>query len=100
MSGPWRRVGTGDPQVEVVVDGRRVLAFADESVATLLLRLGLDHFGAHPKTGAPLAPFCLMGNCFGCLCTIDGRPGTRACLEPVVDGIDVVTGAPAPEASA
>ena len=93
MSGPWRRVGSESPRVELTVDGRPVRAFADESVATLLLRLGLDHFGAHPKTGEPLAPYCLMGTCFGCLCTIDGRPSTQACLEPVVDGLEVVTGA-------
>ena len=78
--------------IEVIVDGRATRAFAGESVATLLLRLGHDHFGPHPKTGAPLAPYCLMGTCFGCLCTIDGRPGSQACLEPVADGLRVETG--------
>lgn len=102
MSGPWRRLpddARGDEHgegraraVAVLVDGRATRAFADESVATLLLRLGHDHFGTHPKSGAPLAPYCLMGTCFGCLCTIDGRPGSQACLEPVVDGLEIETG--------
>ena len=101
MSGPWRRLPDeardgpreDDPrEVEVIVDGRPTRAFADESVATLLLRLGHDHFGTHPKTGAPLAPYCLMGTCFGCTCTIGGRPGSQACLEPVADGLEIETG--------
>ena len=36
----------------------------------------------HPRTGRPVGPACLMGACFGCVCTIDGRPGSQACLEP------------------
>lgn len=89
----WRRLDTNEADVAVQVDGRTVPAFAGESVATLLLRLGHDHFGPHPTTGAPLAPLCLMGSCFGCLCTINGRPGSQACLQPVVDGLEIETGA-------
>ena len=97
--GLWRRVDRdGCPELDVVVDGRTVRAFGDESVATLLLRLGHTHVGRHPANGGPLAPWCLMGTCFGCLCTIDGRPGTQACLVPVVQGLEILTdaGAPAP----
>lgn len=92
-SGLWRRAPSSpdEPSVTVTLDGREVRAFAGESVATLLLRLGYDHFGTHPTSGAPLAPWCLMGTCFGCLCTIDDRPGSQACLEPVRDGLVIVT---------
>jgi len=100
MSGVWRRLDGAAASVDVTVDGRAVKAFADETVATLLLRLGLDHFGPHPKGDAALAPYCLMGTCFGCLCTIDDRPGSQACLEPVIDGLEIVTGDGAPSAEA
>jgi len=33
--------------------------------------------------------FCGMGVCFVCLVTVDGRPGVRACLEPVRDAMRV-----------
>ena len=101
MSGPWRRIDDGTvADVELTVDGAPVRAFEAETVATLLLRLGRDHFGPHPKTGEPLAPWCLMGSCFGCLCTVDGRPGTQACLVPVAPGLEIRTGASAPPAGA
>jgi NADH dehydrogenase/NADH:ubiquinone oxidoreductase subunit G len=35
-----------------------------------------------------------VGVCFGCLCCIDERPGTQACLEPVRDGMTVQTERP------
>lgn len=90
--GVWRRLeGQGRAGIDVVVDGLPARAFEGESVAMLLLRLGRDHFGPHPTTGEPLAPWCLMGTCFGCLCTIDGRSGTQACLVPVAQGLDVIT---------
>ena len=82
----------GDP-VTVVVNGQPVQAHLGETVATVLLRLGYLAFGNSPVTGKPLAPACMMGVCFGCLCRIDGRPGTQACLEPVQDGLTVDTDA-------
>lgn len=60
-------------------------------MATVLLREGYRAFGRHPVTGAPLAPTCMMGVCFGCLCRIDGRPGSQACLAPVREGLVVET---------
>jgi len=94
--GVWRSLPRTDGiPVEVVVDGLPVRAYGGETVATLLLRLGHDHFGRHPGTDRPMAPWCLMGSCFGCLCTIDDRPGSQACLVPVSDGLTVRTGASA-----
>jgi predicted molibdopterin-dependent oxidoreductase YjgC len=34
-----------------------------------------------------------MGICFECVVTVDGVPNVRACLEPVRNGMDVVTDA-------
>lgn len=87
----WRRVGSG-ASVRILVDGEPVEARAGESVASALLATGRTSFGDHPKTGEPLAPFCLIGHCFGCVCTIDGRPGSQACLTPVAAGMRVDTG--------
>lgn len=90
MSG-FRRIGGGST-VRIVVDGEAVEARAGESVATALLAAGHRHVARHPKTGEPLAPFCLVGHCFGCLCTIDDRPNSQACLTPVAPGMRVETG--------
>lgn len=68
------------------VDGAPVPAREGETVAAALLRAGHAAFGRHPVTGAPVGPACLMGACFGCLVTLDGRPGVQACLVPARDG--------------
>lgn len=87
----WTHTDPPGETVTVRVNGQPATARAGETVATLLLRLGHRAFGRHPVTGEPLAPFCMMGVCFGCLCRIDGRPGSQACLEPVRDGMTVET---------
>lgn len=88
----WKRAIPPGETVTIHVNGQTVTATPDETVATVLLRLGTRSFGINPASGYPQAPACLMGVCFGCLCRIDGRPGTQACLEQVRDGMAVETG--------
>lgn len=90
----WMQTAPTSETVTVLVNGTPVVACPGETVATVLLRLGHRAFGRHPVTGQPLAPACMMGVCFGCLCCIDARPGAQACLEPVRDGMTVQTDFP------
>lgn len=84
----------GDLVIVLKVNGHRVIAQSSDTVATALLRAGFTHFAVNAKTGLPLAPTCLMGVCFGCVCNIDGRSGSQACLEPVRDGLVITTDEP------
>ena len=84
----WRDARPPGP-LTLLVDGAPVRAREGDTVAAALLRAGHAAFGRHPKTGRPVGPACLMGACFGCLCTIDGRPGSQACLVPARDGLRV-----------
>ena len=52
-----------------------------------MLAAGVDHCRTTPVTGAPRAPYCLMGVCFDCLVTIDGVGNRQACLVPVREGM-------------
>jgi len=79
------------PEIVLQVNGEPVIAKSTDTVATALLRAGFTHFSVSAKTGLPLAPACLMGVCFGCVCTIDGRAGTQACLESVRHGQVITT---------
>ncbi len=92
----WSRPASQEASLTIQVNGSPVAAYPGETVATVLLRLGHRSFGTHPVTGKPLAPVCMMGVCFGCLCRINDRPGSQACLEPVRDGLIVETGGAAP----
>lgn len=79
------------PTLSIEVDGRAVEARAGESVAVAMLAAGVLRFRTAPASGAPRAPFCMMGACYECLVEIDGRR-QQACMTPVAAGQRVVTG--------
>lgn len=69
-------------------DGTPLLARPGESVAAAILA----HTAGptrHTATDAPRTPYCMMGVCFDCLVTIDGRPNVQACMVEVRDGMTV-----------
>ncbi|AFT87953.1 (2Fe-2S)-binding protein [Paraburkholderia phenoliruptrix] len=59
------------------------------SVAAALLAAGIARFRATPVSGAPRAPFCMMGACFECLVEIDGVPSRQACMVEVKAGMRI-----------
>lgn len=59
------------------------------SVAAALLAAGIDRFRATPVSGAPRAPYCMMGACFECLVEIDGVPSRQSCMVTVRDGMRI-----------
>ncbi len=59
------------------------------SVAAALLAAGIQRFRATPVSGAPRAPYCMMGACFECLVEIDGMPSRQSCLVAVQDGMRI-----------
>jgi predicted molibdopterin-dependent oxidoreductase YjgC len=77
--------------VTVVVDGTAVAARAGDSVAAALLASGMRAFRATAVSGAPRGPFCMMGACFDCVVTIDGRPNVQACMTRVAGGMRIDT---------
>jgi predicted molibdopterin-dependent oxidoreductase YjgC len=77
--------------VEILVDGRPVLALDGQSVAGALHAAGVDILRHTPVTGEPRGAFCGMGVCLECELTINGRPGRRACLTHVRAGLRVDT---------
>ena len=79
-------------RLSIIVDGEAVSAQPGESVATALLAAGYRSFARNPATGSANGAFCLIGQCFGCLCTIDGRPQSQACLTPVAEGMVIEIG--------
>jgi sarcosine oxidase subunit alpha len=70
-------------------NGETVQAFEGQTVAQALVAANLRTCRMTPVTGSPRAPFCLMGVCFDCLVTIDGRQNQQACLVPVAQGMQV-----------
>ena len=88
----FRRLSDAPPRsVIVVVDGRSVTAHAGDSVAALLLAEGILPTRVSPASGAPRAPYCMMGVCFECLVTIDGVGNRQGCLVPIAEGMAIET---------
>lgn len=75
-------------EVELVVDGRRTVAYDGETVAAVLIaEEGLRT--RRTASGASRGIYCGMGVCFECLVVVDGVPNTRACMTLVADGMRV-----------
>ena len=87
----FKRLAEVGAPVAITVDGKRVTAWAGDTVAAALIAAGIVHCRTTPVTGAPRAPYCLMGVCFECLVTIDGVGSRQGCLVPVRDGMTVET---------
>jgi hypothetical protein len=76
------------PTVRILVNGAPLDVPADVSLAAALLNAGYVAFH-RSVVGAPRGPVCGMGTCFECRVMLGGVPGTRACLEPVREGMQV-----------
>lgn len=76
-------------RIEVVIDGVPVEGEAGESVASILLRMAPGPTRTTPVGQQPRAPYCMMGACFECLVTIDGRASQQGCLVQARDGMRI-----------
>ena len=76
-------------RVTLTLDGAPVEVFEGDSVAAALLGANPAYTRRSPVSGAPRAPYCMMGICFECLVEIDGIPNRQACMVQVRDGMSV-----------
>ncbi len=87
----FKRLADAGEKIDLTVDGRRVECRTGDTVAAALLVAGVNHCRTTPVSGAPRAPYCLMGVCFDCLVTNDGVGSRQACLVPAREGMAVET---------
>jgi len=80
------------PALTIVIDGVPVPAQEGDSVAAAMFVSGHVAARTTAVSGAPRAPFCLMGACFECLVTIDGVGNRQACMTAVRPGMRIETG--------
>jgi D-hydroxyproline dehydrogenase subunit gamma len=80
---------TAAKTVSLTIEGKRVEARPGDTVAAAMLAAGFEHCRTTPISGAPRAPYCMMGVCFECLVTIDGVGNRQGCLVAVREGMRV-----------
>ncbi len=79
----------GPAPLRLSFEGRAIEAAPGDSVAAALLATGVSATRETPVSGAPRAPFCMMGACFECLVEIDGEENVQACMTTVRDAMTV-----------
>jgi D-hydroxyproline dehydrogenase subunit gamma len=79
----------GGTTVSLTIDGKRTEAQSGDTVAAAMIAAGLTHCRTTAISGAPRAPYCMMGVCFDCLVTVDGVGNRQACLVPVRGGMRI-----------
>lgn len=78
-----------EPVIDIEFDGRHLAVPAQCSLAAALLAAGVSRFRSTPVSGAPRAPYCMMGVCFECLLEINGVANRQACLVQVEPGMKI-----------
>lgn len=76
------------PRVRVTFDGQELDLPQGANLAAALLAAGVSVFRHTSVSGAPRAPFCMMGACFECLVEIDGVT-QQACMLEVRGGMQI-----------
>ena len=80
---------TAGETVTITFEGKTRVVPAGVTVAAALLGHDDSHFCQSAADQDDRAPYCLMGVCFECLVEINGIKNRQACLEPVVEGMEV-----------
>ncbi len=88
MKTGFRELAPGGAKVTVRFEGRALALTEGDNLAAALLAAGVMPFRRTPVSGAPRAPFCMMGACFDCLVVIDGV-SRQACMTEVSAGLEI-----------
>ena len=96
----FRRLRDASRPVTIRVNGQTETAAEGDTVAAALLVSGHTVFRHTARSHAPRGPYCGMGVCFECLVTINGEPNRQACLALIHEGMEILTGAAAPDLAA
>lgn len=84
----WKRKEDAK-RVSLTFDGVPIEAREGDTVAAAVLSVDPGFTRRTPVSGAPRAPYCMMGVCFDCLMQIDGVANQQACMTLVREGMAV-----------
>jgi hypothetical protein len=70
-------------------EGKPFIARAGDTIAAALLAAGVTATRETIVSGAPRAPFCMMGTCFECRVTVNGEPNVQGCMRLAEAGMQI-----------
>jgi NADPH-dependent 2,4-dienoyl-CoA reductase/sulfur reductase-like enzyme len=74
--------------VHLTFEGTRITGLAGDTVSAALVDAG-EYACREAADGSVRGVFCGMGVCQECLVVVDGRPGQRACMTPIAEGMAI-----------
>ena len=86
MNSAFRELQPAQDLVPVTFEGIEFMLPQGANLAAALLAAGVDVLRATPVSGAPRAPYCMMGACFDCLIEQSGVT-LQACMMQVEAGL-------------
>lgn len=86
MNSAFRDLTPAQQLVPVTLDGDELMLPDGANLAAALLAYGVGVFRGTPVSGAPRAPYCMMGACFDCLIELHGVT-RQACMTQVQAGL-------------
>ncbi|MEO6985519.1 MAG: (2Fe-2S)-binding protein [Paralcaligenes sp.] len=78
-----------DTVVRVTINDAALVCQRGDSVAAALFAGGIFACRDTAVNEVPRGPFCMMGICYDCLVTIDGKPNQQACMTSVQEGMKI-----------
>ena len=85
----FKRIDALAEPIRFTFEDQIIEARPGESIAAALLAAGVSVLRETPVSGAPRAPYCMMGICFECLVEINGVSNQQACLTPAASDLVV-----------
>lgn len=85
---PFREIRSQEDRVPVRFGDVALMLPRGENLAGALLVAGVMPFRRTPVSGAPRAPFCMMGACYDCLVDINGVT-RQACMLQVAENMQI-----------
>ena len=79
-------------EVHIFYEGRELLAYEGETVASVLTSYGIRDFRYTRKKKEPRGVYCSIGRCTDCMMTINGKKNIRSCITAVEEGMQVERG--------
>lgn len=79
-------------EISFTFDGEKYTGYEGDTIASALLSHGIRTLRVHEESGNPRGIYCNIGHCFECRVTVDGKPGVRACLTEVKNGMEIESG--------
>src|ERR1700743_1377775 len=76
-------------RISFTFDGKRIEAFEGDTIGSALYAAGRRTFSRSFKYHRRRGLMCVAGQCPNCICSVDGAPGARACIEPAREGLVV-----------